>query len=64
MSGWALIHEAMHGVLLESRAANRLAAYTQAILFSVAFGLLRWGHLLHHAVSHRRHERSEVYDRR
>lgn len=58
---WALIHEAIHGVLFESRSANRLAGRAQAILFGAAFDLLRWGHLLHHALSRTRRERSEVY---
>lgn len=58
---WALIHEAIHGVLFRSRLANRLAGRTQAILFGAAFDLLRWGHLLHHALSRTRRERSEVY---
>lgn len=60
-SWWALIHDAIHGVLLESRAANRLAGRAQAILFGAAFDLLRWDHLLHHALSRTRRERSEVY---
>jgi fatty acid desaturase len=60
-SGWALIHEAIHGVLFGSRSANRLAGRAQAILFGAAFDLLRWGHLLHHALSRTRRERSEVY---
>lgn len=58
---WALIHEAIHGVLFDSRSANRLAGRAQAILFGAAFDLLRWGHLLHHALSRTRRERSEVY---
>jgi len=58
---WALIHEAIHGVLFGSRRANRLTGRVQGILFGAAFDLLRWGHLLHHALSRTRRERSEVY---
>lgn len=58
---WALIHEAIHGVLFESRFSNRLGGRVQAIFFGAAFDLLRWGHLLHHALSRTRRERSEVY---
>ncbi len=58
---WALIHEAIHGVLFPSRGVNRLVGRTQAILFGAAFDLLRWGHLLHHALNRTQRERSEVY---
>ncbi len=58
---WALVHEAIHGVLLPSKAVNRFVGRAQAILFGAAFDLLRWGHLLHHALSRTRRERSEVY---
>lgn len=60
-TAWALIHEAIHGVLLPHKAANRAAGRTLAVLFGAAFDLLRWGHLLHHALSRTRRERSEVY---
>jgi len=58
---WALIHEAIHGVLFPSRGVNRLVGRTQAIFFGAAFDLLRWGHLLHHALNRTQRERSEVY---
>lgn len=60
-TAWALIHEAIHGVLLPHKAANRAAGRILAVLFGAAFDLLRWGHLLHHALSRTRRERSEVY---
>ncbi|MCS6786708.1 MAG: fatty acid desaturase [Thiobacillaceae bacterium] len=60
-TGWALLHESMHGVLLSGRRANRLAGRALAIAYGAAFDLLRWGHLLHHALNRTRRERSEVY---
>lgn len=60
-TAWALIHEAIHGVLLPHKAANRAAGRILAVFFGAAFDLLRWGHLLHHALSRTRRERSEVY---
>ncbi len=60
-TAWALIHEAIHGVLLPHKAANRAAGRVLSVLFGAAFDLLRWGHLLHHALSRTRRERSEVY---
>lgn len=58
---WSLIHEAIHGSLLISRTANRVAGRIQAILYGCPFHVLRWGHLLHHAYSRTERERSEVY---
>lgn len=60
-TAWALIHEAIHGVLLPHKAATRAAGRVLSVLFGAAFDLLRWGHLLHHALSRTRRERSEVY---
>ncbi len=60
-SWWAFIHEAVHGVLFPNKQANRLAGRVNAVLFGAPFDLLRRGHLLHHAASRTKRERSEVY---
>ena len=60
-SVWALIHEAVHGVMFADRQANRIAGRALSIYFGAAFDLLRWGHLLHHIYSRTRRERSEVF---
>lgn len=59
-SWWAFIHEAIHGSLFASPAANRLVGRLHGILFGASFELLRWGHLLHHALSRSRRDRTEV----
>ena len=41
---WALIHEAIHGVLLPGRAANEWLARVLAILFGVPFRAVRFAH--------------------
>ncbi|MCX8087512.1 MAG: fatty acid desaturase [Rhodocyclaceae bacterium] len=61
-SWWAFQHEAMHGLLYEDKRINRLVGCLHAIAYGAAFDLLRWGHLLHHAHSRTRRERSEVYE--
>lgn len=59
---WSLLHEAVHGGLLAHKAWNRRLGRVQGVLFGAAFDLLRWGHLLHHALSRTRRERAEVYE--
>lgn len=59
---WSLIHDAIHGGLLLDKGANRALGRVQAVLFGASFDLLRWGHLLHHALSRTRRERAEVYE--
>ena len=61
---WALIHEAVHGLLHPSRRVNELAGRALACLFGAPFELLRRGHLLHHAYNRTERERTEVFDRR
>lgn len=60
-SWWAFQHEAMHDSLFADKRANRLVGRLHAIAYGAAFDLLRWGHLLHHAMSRTCSERSEVY---
>jgi fatty acid desaturase len=59
---WALIHEAIHGVLLPGRAANERLARVLAILFGVPFRAVRFAHLRHHRYNRTRWGREEVYD--
>lgn len=50
-SYWALLHEAVHGLLFPGGRANALAGRVLAIVFGAPFALLRAGHLLHHKYS-------------
>jgi fatty acid desaturase len=59
---WALIHEAIHGVLLPRRAANERLARVLAILFGVPFRAVRFAHLRHHRYNRTPHGREEIYD--
>lgn len=59
---WALIHEAIHGVLLPRRAANEQLARLLAILFGVPFRAVRFAHLRHHRYNRTPWGREEIYD--
>jgi fatty acid desaturase len=59
---WALIHEAIHGVLLPSRVANERLARVLAILFGVPFRAVRFAHLRHHRYNRTPWGREEIYD--
>ena len=59
---WALIHEAIHGVLLPRRAANDCLARVLAILFGVPFRAVRFAHLRHHRYNRTPWGREEIYD--
>jgi len=59
---WALIHEAIHGVLLPGRAANERLARLLAILFGVPFRAVRFAHLRHHRYNRTPWGREEIYD--
>ncbi len=61
-TGWALLHEAIHGALTESKRLDHLLGRLQAVPFGAPFELLRWGHLLHHGYSRTQRERSEVFE--
>lgn len=61
-TGWALLHEAIHGTLTGHRRLNHVLGRLQAVLFGAPFELLRWGHLLHHGYSRTVRERSEVFE--
>ncbi len=59
---WALIHEAIHGVLLPRRGANEHLARVLAILFGVPFRAVRFAHLRHHRYNRTPWGREEIYD--
>jgi len=59
---WALIHEAIHGLLLPGRIANERLARVLAILFGAPFRAVRFAHLRHHRYNRSVAGREEVYD--
>ncbi len=56
---WSLIHEAIHRNFHPNRAANEFAGRAMSILFGASFGVLRFGHLMHH--QYNREWESEYY---
>lgn len=50
-SYWALLHEAVHGLLFPDSRASALGGRWLAVPFGSPFALLRAGHLLHHKFS-------------
>lgn len=59
---WALIHEAIHGLLLPGRIANERLARVLTILFGAPFRAVRFAHLRHHRYNRSVAGREEVYD--
>jgi fatty acid desaturase len=59
---WALLHEAIHGVLLASRPANHRWGRVLGILFGSPYRLLKESHLLHHKYNRTMIERSDTWD--
>ncbi|HZP65092.1 MAG TPA: fatty acid desaturase [Rudaea sp.] len=59
---WALVHEAIHGVLLPGRRANVMLGRALAIAFGVPFRAARFAHLRHHRYNRSPVAREEVYD--
>lgn len=57
---WALIHEAVHKMLLPTTHANDLAGRILSIGMGSSFHVLRFGHLMHHKLN--RHWQSEYVD--
>lgn len=45
---WSLIHEAVHRNFHENKEANEGAGRFMSVLFGAGFGILRFGHLMHH----------------
>lgn len=58
---WAVIHEAIHGLLHPGKKTNEWLGRVLCMLFGVAFDIARYGHLMHHQLN-RRWE-SEYYNR-
>lgn len=59
---WAVLHEAFHGGLVRNARVNEGLGRFLAILFGASFRLLRFGHLVHHAVNGRPGDRWDTYD--
>ena len=59
-SWWAFMHEAIHGGLCAGKTSNRVLGRLHAVLYGAAFDLLRWGHLLHHAMNRSPRDRTEA----
>lgn len=59
---WALIHEAIHGMLLPRRAANHVLGRALAGCFGAPFRALRFAHLRHHRYNRTPQGREETYD--
>lgn len=57
---WALIHEAVHGLLHPRAAANLAFGRGLSILFGAPFRALRFGHLMHHRFNRTALDRTEV----
>ncbi|MDY6943779.1 MAG: fatty acid desaturase [Pseudomonadota bacterium] len=58
---WALIHEAIHGLLMPTRVGNETAGRLLAVLFGTSFSLLQFGHLYHHLINRTGHAQGELY---
>lgn len=50
---WAMIHEAIHKLLLHGRDANERGGRFLGILMGASFHVLRFGHLMHHQMNRR-----------
>lgn len=59
---WALIHEAIHGLLFARPSANARAGRALAIVFGTPFRAVRFAHLRHHRYNRTAWGREEVYD--
>jgi fatty acid desaturase len=59
---WALVHDAIHGQLLPTRAANNWLGRVLAIFFGVPFRAVRLAHLRHHRYNRSPWGREEIYD--
>lgn len=61
-TNWALIHEAIHGLLMPDKKANDACGRILAIFFGSPFESLRFPHLLHHHMNGMTGDRPEYYD--
>jgi fatty acid desaturase len=60
---WALIHDAIHGVLLRTPTSNDALGRALSLCFGAPFRPLRFAHLRHHRYNRSEFGREEVYDR-
>jgi fatty acid desaturase len=61
-SHWALLHEAIHGLLHPHPGANRAVGRLLAVLGGSSFRVLRFGHLMHHRFNRYRMDRPDCFD--
>lgn len=59
---WALVHEAIHGLLYPQRRWNHLGGRVLAIAFGAPLRALRFAHLRHHRYNRTPWGRDEIYD--
>lgn len=45
---WSLIHEAIHKNFHSNKFVNEIAGRVMSVVFGASFGVLRFGHLMHH----------------
>jgi len=56
----ALLHEAVHGRLLRARRSNDRLGRALAIIYGIAFDVMRFGHLTHHRFPRHAFDRADV----
>ena len=56
---WSLIHEAIHKNFHSHKQVNEIAGRVMSVIFGASFGILRFGHLMHH--QYNRDWESEYY---
>ena len=61
-SHWALLHEAIHGLLHPHPGVNRAVGRLLAGLGGSSFRVLRFGHLMHHRFNRFRMDRPDCFD--
>lgn len=59
---WALLHEAIHGLLHPNPGINRAIGRALAVLGGSSFRVLRFGHLMHHRFNRYRLDRPDCFD--
>jgi fatty acid desaturase len=61
-SHWALLHEAIHGLLHPHAGVNRAVGRLLAVLGGSSFRVLRFAHLMHHRFNRYRMDRPDCFD--
>ncbi|RDI99235.1 fatty acid desaturase [Dyella solisilvae] len=59
---WGLIHESIHGRLLEQRRLSEWVGRALAIALALPFDAVRFGHLMHHRFTRESYDRPDVHD--